>query len=131
MPLVTNVPSQVMHEAFEDETVVVNMDRGHYFSFQGASAEIWNALANGASESELPALFSHVDGTALNRLMDLLGQEGLLLRDDLPNVQLSPQEWLAGTVLEHEIERFTDVEGLLLLDPIHEVDQAGWPLSKP
>ena len=26
-----------------------------------------------------------------------------------------------------QIERFTDMQELLLLDPIHEVDDTGWP----
>jgi hypothetical protein len=27
------------------------------------------------------------------------------------------------------IERFDDLEELLVLDPIHEVDEAGWPAT--
>jgi hypothetical protein len=28
------------------------------------------------------------------------------------------------------IERFDDLEELLVLDPIHEVDEAGWPVTR-
>ncbi len=28
------------------------------------------------------------------------------------------------------IEKYTDLEELLLLDPIHEVDESGWPKQK-
>lgn len=129
MPGELLIPKQVMHERFDDETVLVNMDRGHYFSIRGISADIWAALANDVSIGDLPAQFPQVDGTALDRLLNLFAQQGLILREPLPTEQLTPEEWLNGTVLESTVERFTDVEGLLLLDPIHEVDQSGWPLS--
>ena len=29
------------------------------------------------------------------------------------------------------VESFDDLETLLLIDPIHEVDDAGWPLPAP
>lgn len=129
MPGELLIPKQVMHERFDDETVVVNMDRGHYFSIRGISADIWTALSNDTSIGDLPAQFPQVDGTALHRLLNLFAQQGLILREPLPTEQLTPEEWLAGTALENSVERFTDVEGLLLLDPIHDVDQTGWPLS--
>jgi hypothetical protein len=28
------------------------------------------------------------------------------------------------------IEKFDDLQELLLLDPVHEVDEAGWPISR-
>jgi hypothetical protein len=28
------------------------------------------------------------------------------------------------------LERYTDMQELLLLDPIHDVDQTGWPRRK-
>jgi hypothetical protein len=27
------------------------------------------------------------------------------------------------------MQRYTDVEELLMIDPVHEVDEAGWPLQ--
>ena len=29
------------------------------------------------------------------------------------------------------LHKYTDMQDLLLLDPIHEVDEAGWPSVKP
>ena len=129
MPGELLIPKQVMHERFDDEVVVVHMNRGHYFSIRGLSADIWAALANSISIADLSAQFSQVDGAELDRLLNLFAQQGLILREPLPTEQLTPEEWLAGTVFKNNVERFTDVEGLLLLDPIHDVDQSGWPLS--
>ena len=32
---------------------------------------------------------------------------------------------------EPALQKYTDMEDLLLLDPIHEVDDTGWPNPKP
>ena len=40
----------------------------------------------------------------------------------------------AGTKAPFEppvLQKFTDLEDLLLLDPIHDADEAGWPVAKP
>jgi hypothetical protein len=29
------------------------------------------------------------------------------------------------------MQRFSDMQGLLLVDPIHEVDDTGWPHTQP
>jgi len=41
--------------------------------------------------------------------------------------------WLSGTRQPFSapvLNAYTDMEELLLLDPIHDVDQAGWPMPK-
>ena len=41
--------------------------------------------------------------------------------------------WISGTRQPYSppvLNSYTDMEELLLLDPIHDVDQAGWPMPK-
>lgn len=125
----TKVPSHVLHEAFDDETVVVNMSRGHYFSFSGKSADLWAEIVRGANMSDVSARLG-VNPAALDRFMGLLGQEGLIEASREATEQLTPEGWLADTVLAGSLERFTDIEGLLLIDPIHEFDENGWPAGQ-
>src|SRR5208282_2198509 len=49
-----NVPA-VVHELFEDEAIIVNMDSGNYYSARQAGAAVWAALAGGASIDETVA----------------------------------------------------------------------------
>lgn len=123
------VPPYVLHEAFDGESVVVNMNRGHYFSFGGKSADIWDALVRGSETGDLAARIG-VNTSTLDRFMRLLAQEGLIESDITATEHLPPEDWLAGTVLAGSVERFTDIEGLLLIDPIHEFDQNGWPSAQ-
>ncbi|MEI6253239.1 MAG: hypothetical protein WCP30_10565 [Mycobacteriaceae bacterium] len=125
----TKVPSHVLHEAFDDETVVVNMKRGHYFAFSGKSANLWSEIVRGASMGDATARLD-IDSPALDRFMRLLDQEGLVESSQEATEEFSPEEWLADTVLAGSVERFTDIEGLLLIDPIHEFDQNGWPTGQ-
>jgi len=125
----TKVPAYVLHEAFDDETVVVNMNRGHYFAFSGKSADLWGEIVRGATMTDLSARLG-INPPALDRFMGLLDQEGLIESSREATEQLSPEAWLADTVLAGSVERFTDIEGLLLIDPIHEFDQNGWPTAQ-
>lgn len=38
---------------------------------------------------------------------------------------------LASTYTRPEFEKFDDMADQLLLDPIHQIDERGWPQSKP
>src|SRR5437667_5460816 len=62
-----NTP-KVLFEAFEDETVLINLDSGNYYSFSGSGALIWNCLARGDSVNsvvdDLQQSFGNKDGIA-------------------------------------------------------------------
>jgi hypothetical protein len=122
------IPEYVMHEAFDDETVIVNMKRGHYFALRGPSAAVWTGLAQQADMRQL-VTSAGGDAAALERLLQLLAREGLINGLAAPESELSPQDWLESTPLAGSVERYTDAEALLLLDPIHDFDSAGWPAS--
>ena len=45
-------PSTV-HERFGDETVILNLDSGSYYSAQGTGTIIWSLVSEGASEAAI------------------------------------------------------------------------------
>src|SRR6188472_2688166 len=47
-----NAP-RVIHEPFEHEVVVVNLDTGRYYCLQKAGVDLWDGLMAGASIGEL------------------------------------------------------------------------------
>ena len=51
-----NAP-KVLYEAFEDETVLINLDSGNYYSFSGSGALIWEWIAAGES---ITAVIEHL-----------------------------------------------------------------------
>lgn len=137
---------QVVHEAFEDEVVIVNLDTGNYYSLEGAGADIWRGIEQGALVDEITEATAHrYDGprdeiqVAVKKLLDDLQSEQLVTLCE------AADRGPVGLVSTHEsngdgkdkptfqtpvLNRFTDMQELLLLDPVHDVDETGWPRPK-
>lgn len=135
---------QVVHEAFDDEVVIVNLDTGNYYSLEGAGADIWREIERGALVEEISEATTHrYDGapdeikTAVNKLLDELQREELVTLCESPDREpvglLSDNHSNGAGKQPFQIpvlNRFTDMQDLLLLDPIHDVDETGWPRPK-
>jgi hypothetical protein len=127
--------ANVHSKIFDDEVVVLEMKSGTYFSLRGSAVDVWRLVEENASAARIAeALEARYDAprseiaTAVNALVDELSEAGLIVSD----ASLEPD----GTTFQvaekapftaPEVERFTDMQELLLLDPIHEVDDSGWP----
>ena len=105
--------SHVISETIDNETIVVNTRDGSYFSLVGSASLTWIAVQSGSSLSELQL----PDFAMLRRL----GEFGLLE----VNIDVSWPEYSGD-----EIMKYDDMEEMLLLDPIHEVDEHGWPIPR-
>ena len=73
-------------------------------------------------------------------LIKQLQQEELVIPiDDKLADSLLPQNWKEQITAKESkavfnapvLNKYTDMQDLLLLDPIHEVDATGWPSIKP
>lgn len=127
--------ANVHSKVFDDEVVILDMKSGTYFSLRDTGVDVWKLIEANASVAMISeALGDRYDApsteidTALDALLGELAESGLLVADT--SLEPSPP---AAQVTEKvpfaapRIERFTDMQELLLLDPIHEVDDAGWP----
>jgi hypothetical protein len=137
----------VVDEVFDDEVVIIHFDTGNYYSLDSVGTEIWGLIESGASVGEIVAsLANRYDGSeevieeATAQFVAELQEEDLLAPGkpmDLATVG-EPEEGLeakrAATGRSFRapiVSRYTDMQDLLLLDPIHEVDEEGWPSVKP
>ncbi len=133
---------KVIHEVFEDEVVIVNLGDGVYYSLDRVGAVIWNSINDGAPESEMVARLTRqfesngVDlDSEVRRLLKELQDEDLIVQcaDDSPSVAPQTDDRSLGVVVPKQkfappvLARYTDMKDILLLDPIHEVDETGWP----
>lgn len=133
-----NAPT-VTHETIDEESVIVNLGTGNYYSLQGSGAEIWALVERNLSVSSI--LQCLVLRYQINRqeieenVLRLLGQledEGLIVAG-MERPAGTPREIKSAVGVAFEppvLQKFTDMQELLLLDPIHEVDSAGWPHRK-
>ena len=133
------VVGSVTHERLDDEVIAIDLDSGAYFALDDVAADCWSILAGGGSlDAAVRAVVDRFDvepETARNDVesfADQLVQERLLEPGDTAPVPVSAPARV-GPTREYRppsVERFDDLEELLLLDPIHEVDEAGWPVTR-
>lgn len=129
--------SSVVHEQFGDETVVVNLDSGCYYSLQGAADAIWMLAVAGQSRPQIleavGTAFSG-DGNEIARATDAflneLVAEALLEQADGDSAT-APPDLAGGPFVTPVLQKYADMAELLQLDPIHQVDEFGWPSAKP
>jgi hypothetical protein len=133
-----NTPN-VVGEEFDSEVVVVNLDSGYYFSLLGSAKDIWRILANGATEPEeiISILKKNLDCTGVDVsnlvlpfLDEMLALEILVLDDETLSrdpIPLQNSDSVRRPFEPPRFETYSDLQDILLLDPIHDVDEAGWP----
>lgn len=131
------ISSDVVHEAVDGEVIAIDLGSGSYYSVAGSGLAIWELLTQGATETEIcETLMAMFDADAET----IRGEVGTLLEKLVESrLAVSTEEKAASTPLgdagatekgEFEpprFERYTDMKDYFLLDPIHEVDPAGWP----
>lgn len=139
-----NTPA-IAHETIDGEVVMVNLNNGSYYSTDKVGAVIWNLIDQGMTVKQIIELIEReYSGKSLDierdvsELLAELQEEELIIAidaagdDKLPNNVLSDDHWLVGNRAFEKpaLQKFTDMQDLLLLDPIHDVDEMGWPDPK-
>jgi hypothetical protein len=137
---------KVVQETIEGEVVIVNLEKGDYYSLLKTGADIWSAIEKGNSTTEIIAeMTERYEGdretieAGVNSLIAQLKEEEIIIsastneseNPNLPEVKTATKNNLKKLPFEAPIlSKYTDMEELLALDPIHEVDEMGWPNAK-
>lgn len=127
----------VVHEEVDGELIAIDLTGGSYYSLSGSGPAIWALLVPGAAEAEIcNALVARFDAdpetirSEVSALLEKLLESKLAVAAE--NVPEGPpvDNSRGGEKPPFEpprFERYTDMKDYFLLDPIHEVDPAGWP----
>ncbi|MSP12357.1 MAG: PqqD family protein [Chloroflexi bacterium] len=135
--------AKVVCETIDGEVILVNMGNGCYYSLVDVAAAIWACI-----EQEVPLemiattlVDKYTGNTAaitetVQGFIAELYAEGLIIQGkngvaakptgrpaDGATMALAEKPLFAVP----ELHKYTDMQDLLWLDPIHEVDEAGWP----
>ena len=137
-----NAPA-VVSEIIDGEAVIMNLKSGNYFSTEHVGGLLWGWIEQGKTYRQLLELvrttFSAVPddmaATVDLFISDLIAND--LVRESQTNtVQTSPAQTDAAQVNGARgfrapiLNVYADMKDLLLLDPIHDVDEVGWPTPK-
>lgn len=126
----------VVIEAFADETIAVHLGTGRYYTIDLIGAETLDPLARGW---DLPAIAQYLalrydaDEAVVSDAIEGFTRQLLDERLICPAPESSAAapvpapERATGPFTAPTIAVYTDMEDLLLLDPIHDVDETGWP----
>lgn len=131
----------VIGEVIDGEAVIINLTTGNYYSLNESGATIWDSLAQPASLDGIVArLTSLYDASAeqaeadARALLDALEREQLIVGTEENGVPVqAASEPAPSARARYEPPRFekhTDMQDLILLDPVHEVGEQGWPNVK-
>ncbi len=138
-----NAPA-VVGEIIDGEAVIIDLASGHYFSTQGSGAEIWSGVEAGLGRSGIAGTLAgryECDRTELEHAVDAFVAELLerrLIVEDARHEGTAPAPVRPSLPNGHArtvfvapvLNAYSDMEDLLMLDPIHDVDEAGWPKPK-
>lgn len=129
--------SQVAQETIDGEVVIINLQSGIYYSLQNVGASIWGLIENGMTiDQTIEGIARQYDGnrsdidSGINQLIAELKQADLIEPveetvnpDAIPIPETTEKLRFEMPVLQ----QYEDMQDLLLLDPIHAVDDTGWP----
>lgn len=134
----------VINDTIEGESVIINLQNGFYYSLDDIGSVIWNGLINQYSIEEIISAFitrfSEDKERVIKEMTELVSElkkESLIViltEEEQKNIRHDKAfeiEELTLSSAKPVLNKFSDMQDLLLLDPIHEVDEAGWPHSKP
>ena len=131
----------IVAESIDGEVIIINLNSGAYYSSTSTGERIWQSLTHGLSLREAIDLicteYEGDPGYIQQQVIDFameLRDEGLIGEDAGAATEPSTPEarTSAGQAFEKPVlSKYTDMQELLLLDPIHDIDPAvGWPFAK-
>jgi hypothetical protein len=131
--------NNIISDVFGEEVVLVNLESGVYYSLRYSAAQIWIRLINQYSPTEIFADLIQIYKVDEN---DLISDINLFftqllevkiikiaLETEKKSIEFNSKEILVPYT-SPVLETFSDMQEILLLDPVHDVDKAGWPISK-
>jgi hypothetical protein len=119
-------------EIFDGEYIIANLDTGLYFSVQGLAVSMINFLPFDTKDQVIDLLANTFPENAetiqkeLTSILNELIENEIVLKDDLKTLVESKSNTLPIKYTASRFNKYADMQDLLLLDPIHDVDEDGW-----
>lgn len=104
-------------ETLDNETIVINIETGSYYSINHDGTALWTAIADGKA---IP-----LENPAISAFVATLLSEGLIQESEQHGILAD-----SATFEAPAIDVYTDMQEMILTDPIHDVDTMGWPKRK-
>ena len=125
-------------ERLDGETILINFDSGEYFSFRGSAADILWLIDMGVDRSHWSVilasafpnlLFDHEIALQVEDFLQHLLEANVIIASStggIGDVTL-PDDYKRDTWSRPTVDAINDLADLLVIDPIHDVGDDGWP----
>jgi len=133
-----NTPT-VAAETVDGEVLMIHLESGNYYSLRAVGASIWAGIELGVPLPEIAAALrdgygvDDADELVAEFVAELVREELLAATDAAEPRDATPWQppALDGDFVGPRLEKYTDMQHLILLDPVHEVDAGqGWPTRR-
>ncbi len=132
------IKSRVIYENMDHEVIIINFNTGDYYSLRETAKLIWSCIENNISVSHIitafvqrfPIQIAQIEQDLKLFFQQLMNENLIEPSSSIDNsfdisilLDQSPFNYYVQPVLQ----KYSDIDQLLLLDPIHDVDNTGWP----
>jgi len=131
---------QVINETLDNETIIINLETGVYYSLNPLGTLVWKAINSKLSFELICKQLKEKYPEEVNfegvveKYITFLELEQLIEKTDSSEPNLQEYELILKSELSPyappAIEKYEDMQEMLLADPIHEVEEDGWPKLK-
>ncbi len=129
--------AKAISELLDGETIIINLENGNYYSMNETGSTLWQLLQDGAGIDGLTAALvagyevsDDVAAKDLRAFLDVLQADELIVAETAETTpQAAPAQATERKPFEAPaIQKYEDMQEMLLADPIHDVDEQGWPV---
>lgn len=131
----------VIFENIDGELILVHMEKGAYYTTDETGAILWFLVESRSSVAEMcealrfqyDAAPGDIEAAVASFIEHLLGED--LIAPGEPAEERTPAARIPTTpkrpFRSPVLQSYRDMQDMLALDPIHDVEAAGWPVPKP
>ena len=134
-------PGKVISETLDGEAVIVDLSSGRYHAAAGVAATLWEGMRLGQSldriMTDVRCSYTAIPDdaeVAVQAFINSVVGAGLAVparaaesaADDHPPVTVGSGPWSVPVLESHD-----DLADLMMIDPVHDVTESGWPHARP
>ena len=127
---------KMFYDMAEGQAIVINFTTGMYYGTSSLGSAVLDALLNGASVDAalaaikaLPGCPEDMDANMTAFVNSLLEKEVIVPAETNPDAVVAINEAALTDGFMLSVDEFTEVQDLILADPVHDVDvEQGWPI---
>lgn len=129
---------KMFFDVAENQAIVINFTSGIYYGTSTLGSVVLERLLNGNAPADILKALQKLDGCPdameemLTAFIEQLKEAEILISGETKDggAEPVPAEALADG-FELALDEFTEVQDLILADPVHDVDvEQGWPVLK-